>query len=261
MPIRRIALVLSMVLSAALQPIWAQSKGEVHVAAAADLQVVLPTLAAEYEKATGVKIVGSYGSSATLAQQMENGAPQDVFLSADFIHPEELIAARLAHGLNSPNAPTEYARGILVLWARKDSPLQPLTVDSLKSSKLEKVAIANPLHAPYGLAAQRAIERLGLTAALAPKLAVAENVAQSAQFAESGNAQAGFISLTLASSPHLKEIGTYVRIPAVYPEIHQTSVILNSSKHPAEAEAFLRWLVSKPVQARLSSFGLDPVQQ
>jgi molybdate transport system substrate-binding protein len=260
MPIRRCALVLPMVLAATLQPALAQSKGEVHVAAAADLQVVLPTLAAEYEKTTGVKIVGSYGSSATLAQQIQNGAPQDVFLSADFVHPEQLIAAKLAHGLDRPNSPTEYARGVLVLWARKDSPVQPLTIDALKSDKLAKVAIANPLHAPYGLAAQQAIDKLGLTATLTPKLAVAENVAQSAQFAESGNAQAGFISLTLASSPRLKEIGTFVRVPTVYPEIHQTGVILDSSKHPAEAEAFLRWLTSKPVQARLSTFGLDPAQ-
>ncbi len=138
--------------------------------------------------------------------------------------------------------------------------VQPLTIDALKSDKLAKVAIANPLHAPYGLAAQQAIDKLGLTATLTPKLAVAENVAQSAQFAESGNAQAGFISLTLASSPRLKEIGTFVRVPTVYPEIHQTGVILDSSKHPAEAEAFLRWLTSKPVQARLSTFGLDPAQ-
>jgi molybdate transport system substrate-binding protein len=117
MPIRRCALVLPMVLAATLQPALAQSKGEVHVAAAADLQVVLPTLAAEYEKTTGVKIVGSYGSSATLAQQIQNGAPQDVFLSADFVHPEQLIAAKLAHGLDRPNSPTEYARGVLVLCA------------------------------------------------------------------------------------------------------------------------------------------------
>lgn len=234
--------------------------GIIHVAAAADLQVVLPTLAADYEKATGIKVTGTYGSSTTLAQQIQNGAPQDVFLSAAFVQAEQLVALNLAHGLDRPNTPTEYARGILVLWARNDSPLQPLTIDSLKSPKLLKVAIANPLHAPYGLAAKRAIESLGMAAVLGDKLAVAESVSQAAQFVESGNAQAGFIPLSFAVSKHFRETGTYVRVPEIYPEIHQFGVVVNSSKHAFAAEAFLRWLVSAPVQSRLVSFGLEPVR-
>jgi molybdate transport system substrate-binding protein len=237
--------------------VHAQSPKELHVAAASDLQPVMPTLAAEYEKATGVKIIASFGSSATLAQQITNGDPQDVFLSADYVHPEQLVAANLT---TNP-VPVPYAHGVLVLWARKDSPAQPITLDSLTSPKVQKIAIANGLHAPYGLAADKALESLGLTAKVSSKLVVAENIGQTAQFAESGNAQVGLISQTIASSPHFREIGTYVLFPPhSYPEIRQCGVVLKASKHQDEAQKFLDWLTSKPVQANLTKFGLDPVQ-
>ncbi len=117
---------------------------QLRIAAAADLQVVMPTLVAAYEHATGAHLIVSFGSSATLAQQIENGAPQDVFLSADYSYPEQVIAA----GLGDEKEPTAYARGVLVLWARKDSPLQPLTNNTLYDPRLTKLAIANPDHAP-----------------------------------------------------------------------------------------------------------------
>ncbi len=230
---------------------------ELHIAAAADLQPVLPTLAAEYQRQTGVKIVPSFGSSATLTQQLENGDPQDVFLSADYMHPEQLVAA----GLTDSNAPTPYARGVLVLWARKDSPAQPLTLQSLTSPKVTKIAIANPMHAPYGFAATRALASLGLTDKTAAKLVVAENIAQTAQFAESGNAQVGLLSLTIASSPHFRDLGSFVRVPPnSYPGIRQCAVILKASKNQAAAHAFLQWLTSPTVQQNLTKFGLDPAQ-
>jgi molybdate transport system substrate-binding protein len=230
---------------------------EVRVAAAADLQPVLPTLAAKYAAETGVKIVASFGSSATLTQQIENGAPVDLFLSADFAHPQELVAA----GLTVEAAPVPYARGVLVLWARKDSVAQPLTLRALTSAAVTKIAIANPLHAPYGLAAAKALESLKLTEATKAKLVVAENIGQTAQFAESGNAQVGLISLTIASSPHYKELGSFVKIPAgSYPPIRQCGVVLKSAKNQAGAEAFLTWLTSAAVQADLPKFGLDAAQ-
>jgi molybdate transport system substrate-binding protein len=230
---------------------------QLHIAAASDLQPVLPTLAAEYQRQTGVKIVLSFGSSANLTQQLENGDPQDIFLSADYVHPEELVAA----GLTDSNAPTPYGRGVLVLWARKDSPAQPLTLESLSSPRVSRIAVANPLHAPYGLAATRALASLGLTEKIAAKLVTAEDIAQTAQFAESGNAQAGIISLTLASSPHFREIGSFVRFPPnSYPAVRQCAVILKGSKNQAAAHAFLQWLTSPQVQQNLTKFGLDPAQ-
>jgi molybdate transport system substrate-binding protein len=228
-----------------------------QIACAADLQPVMPTLAAAYERATGVHLVTAFGSSATLAQQLANGAPQDVFLSADTVHPQQLIDSGFALG----PAPTPYAHGVLVLWALKTSPLQPISLDTLKDSRLTHLAIANPAHAPYGLAAQQALQHLGLYSQLQPKLAVAENIAQTAQFAESGNAQVGLISLTIASSEHFRSIGTFVRIPAdAYQPIQQSGVILKSSKQPALAKAFLDWLTSPRIQQQLESFGLDPAK-
>jgi molybdate transport system substrate-binding protein len=239
--------------------IHAQAPKELHIAAASDLQPVLPTLAAAYEHATGIKVIASFGSSATLTQQLLNGDPQDVFLSADFVHPEQLIAADLATGLKDDRAPTLYARGVLVLWARNDSPAQPLTLNVLTSSKVTKIAIANGLHAPYGFAATRALENLHLADLVANKLVIAENIAQTAQFAESGNAQVGIISLTIASSPHFRALGSFVRIPPEsYPQIRQCAVILKASKNPSEAHDFLRWLTSDAIQKSLTKFGLDP---
>ena len=233
----------------------AQSPNELHIAAASDLQPVLPTLAAQYEQATGVKIIPSFGSSATLAQQITNGDPQDLFLSADYVHPEQLVAAELT----TAHAPTPYARGVLVLWARKDSPAQPLTLNVLSSPKVQKIAVANSQHAPYGFAAEKALASLRLTNTVSAKLVVAENIAQTAQFAESGNAQVGIISLTLASSPHFRELGTFVRFPPhSYPPIRQCAVILKSSKNQQEAQKFLDWLTSSKIQESLTKFGLDP---
>jgi molybdate transport system substrate-binding protein len=239
-----------------LFPPVARAQKQLQVACAADLQPVMPTLAAAYEHATGVHLVTAFGSSATLAQQLANGAPQDVFLSADTVHPQQLINSGIALG----PAPTPYARGVLVLWARNDSPLRPVSLDTLKDSRLTRLAIANPAHAPYGLAAQQALQHLGLYAQLQPKLAIAENIAQTAQFAESGNAQAGLISLTIASSEHFRSIGSFVRIPTdAYPPIRQAGVILKSSHHQKLAQDFLNWLTSPAIQRQLKSFGLDPV--
>jgi molybdate transport system substrate-binding protein len=235
----------------------AQSPKELHIAAAADLQPVLPTLAAQYEQATGVKIIPSFGSSATLAQQIINGDPQDLFLSADYVRPEQLVAANLT----TTHAPVPYARGVLVLWARKDSPAQPLTLNVLTSPKVQKIAVANSQHAPYGFAAEKALASLHLTDKVASKLVVAENIGQTAQFAESGNAQVGIISQTIASSPHFRELGTFVLFPLhSYPDIRQCAVVLKSSKNQEEAKKFLDWLTSKPIQESLTKFGLEPAQ-
>jgi molybdate transport system substrate-binding protein len=247
LPILLLAVLLAPGLSAQVQ---------LQLACAADLQPVMPAIAGEYERATGVHLVTSFGSSATLTQQLANGAPQDVFLSADTAHPQMLVASGVAFG-----PPTPYAHGVLVLWARTDSPLQPLSLNTLKSPKLTRLALANPAHAPYGLAAQQALEHMGLYASLQPKLAIAENIAQTAQFAESGNAQAGLISLTIASSEHFRAIGSFVRIPAGdYAPLQQAAVVLKSSSHPQLARDFLAWLTSASTQQRLKSFGLEPVK-
>ena len=248
--------VLAVVLPALLLPFLAIDAGAqeakvLHVAAAADLQPVLPTLAAEYERQTGVKIVASFGSSATLTQQITNGDPQDVFLSADTVHPRQLVTAGLASGLAT------YARGMLVLWARSDSPAQPLTMASLMSDKVTKIAVANDLHAPYGLAATSALKALGFYDKVKPKLVVGENIGQTAQFALTGNAQVGLISLTIANSKAYRDAGSFVMVPKVYPEIQQSGVVIAASKQQAAGKSFLAWLTSAAIQKQLPGFGLE----
>jgi len=235
----------------------AQAAGrEVHVLAAADLQPVLPALADAFEHATGIKLMVSYGSSATLATQILNGDPADLFLAADYSFPESIVAASLADS----TAPIPYARGTLVLWARKDSPMQPLTQNTLRDPRIRSLAVADELHAPYGRAAMAALTWMKLYDQLKPHVVVAENIAQAAQFVESGNAQLGLISLTLASSEHMKQVGSYVRMPSVYPEIRQCAVVMKRSGHRGDAHAFLDWLRSPAIQQNLPRYGLDPAR-
>lgn len=243
---------------AATVPCPAQAASrEIHVLAAADLQPVMPALAAEFEHTSGIKLVVSYGSSATLATQILNGDPADLFLAADESFPAKILAA----GLADSNQLVPYARGALVLWARKDSPLQPLSMDTLRQSKFASLAIANPEHAPYGRAAVAALTEMKLYDALKPKIVQAENIAQTAQFVESGNAQVGLISLTSASTGHMREVGSFVRVPREdYPEIKQCAVVMKKAPHRSDAIAFLNWLRSPAVQASLPKYGLDPAE-
>jgi molybdate transport system substrate-binding protein len=218
---------------------------------------VMPVLSQAYEHATGVKLVVSFGSSSTLATQILGGAPMDIFLGADFTYPEKVVAAGLADG----TAPTAYAKGTLVLWARKDSGLLPLSIERLTDPRVKTVAIANELHAPYGRAAAGALRKMKMYDAVAPHFVVGENITQTAQFVESGNAQLGLISLTAASSQHFKEIGTYVLVPtSQYPPILQYAVVMKNSDRKADAHAFLDWLLSSPVQGNLPNLGLGAVK-
>jgi molybdate transport system substrate-binding protein len=235
---------------------WGQ-KPPLRVAAAADLQPVMPVLARDYEHATGIKLVVSYGSSSTLATQLLDGAPMDLFFGADFVYPEKVVAA----GLAEESAPIAYAKGTLVLWTRKDSGLLPLNMERLTDPRVKTIAIANELHAPYGLAASQALHNMKLFDKLSPHFVVGENIAQTAQFVESGNAQLGLISLTTASTEHFRQIGTYVLVPtSQYSEIRQCAIILKSSDRKAEAKAFLDWVLSPTVQANLPKLGLGAVR-
>lgn len=224
---------------------------QLKIAAAADLQPVLPALLGQFEKQTGAKVDASYASSATLATQILNGAPFALFLAADLSFPQKVTAAGLS------GQPVPYARGTLVLWARNDSPLQPLTLETLRSPALKTVAVANAEHAPYGRAAKAAIDKMGLTETLKDKLVIAENIAQTAQYAESGNAQVGLLSLTSALTDRLSQEGKYVPVPQDdYPPLVQGAVVLKNSPDAGQAQKFLDFLLSPPVQKELAARGL-----
>ncbi len=223
------------------------------IAAAADLQPVLPALIEEFEHQSHKKVEASYASSATLAAQILNGAPFGLFLSADLSFPKKVVAAGLADGTE----PIAYARGTLVLWARNDSPVQPLSLDTLRSPALRTIAVANAEHAPYGRASKAALEKLGLATALKDRLVVAENIAQTAQYADSGNADAGLISLTSALTPRLSADGKYVVMPDdSYPPLLQGAVVIKQASGAEEAHEFLAFLLSPPIREQLAERGL-----
>lgn len=234
----------------------AQQHAPVRVAAAADLQPLLPRLLAEYEHQSGQHVEASFASSATLATQIENGAPFDVFLSADMALPERIVRDGFA-ALGAAAEP--YARGTLVLWTRNQSGVQALTMQTLASPAIHSIAIANPQHAPYGRAAMQALTSLGLLPAVQSKLRTAENIAQAAQFASTGNADVGLISLTSALT--LTTLGHYVDVPQnAYQPILQGAVPLKGGGNPKGAAAFLEYLRSPAVVQELQQGGLAPAR-
>jgi molybdate transport system substrate-binding protein len=233
-----------------------------RVAAAADLEPVLPPILEQFRRATGIRAEATYQASAMLTTQIMNGAPFDLFLSADLNYPKKLIDAGLADAAGSADSstPITYSKGTLVLWARKDSPMPPPSLDLLRNPALKRLAIANPDRAPYGRAALAALTSLKLYDALKPRLATAENIAQAAQFVDSGNADAGLISLTSALTPHMASSGAYFVIPRdLYPPIEQGAVIVSNTTQRAAAHKFLDFLLSPSIQAQLAKAGLTPV--
>jgi molybdate transport system substrate-binding protein len=242
-------------LFAATLPAQAKHPVTIHVAAAADLQPLMPLIAQGFEKETGIHVEISYGSSGNLATQIINGAPMDVFFSADYSYPERVVAANLT---DEPT-PTLYAKGKVVLWERKDGPFQPLGLDALTSPALQSVAITNPLLGPYGRAAVEAMRRMMIYDKVVPHFVLAENVAQAAQFAFTGNTQLAFISLTLAKSPEMMQRGNYVLMPTTqYTEMRQCAVVMRDSAHHAEGRKLLEYVLSGAIQSQLENFGLTP---
>lgn len=250
-------------------PVVLYAQGPLRVAAAADLEPVLPPILSEFEHSTGIHAEATYQASAMLTTEIQNGAPFDLFLSADLSYPKRLIEAGLADGARvaggmdvaHENAPITYAKGTLVLWERKDSHLPPPSLDLLRDPRLKRLAIANPDRAPYGRAAAAALSSLKLYDSLKPRIVTAENIAQAAQFVDSGNADAGLISLTSAMTSRLASSGTYFEIPRdLYPPIEQGAVIVSKTRQPSAARKLLDFLLSARVQAELAKNGLTPVK-
>lgn len=232
-----------------------------RVAAAADLEPVLPPILTQFKQATGIDVQATYQASAALTVQIQNGAPFDVFMSADLGYPKRLIDAGLAEGTAGAKTPTVYAKGTLVLWTRKDTHLPPPALDLLRSPQLKRLAIANPERAPYGRAAVAALTSLKLYDELKPKLVTAENIAQTAQFVDSGNADAGLISMTSALTPRLSGAGSYFVMPRdAYPPIEQGAVLITRSTQRDAAKKLLEFVLSAPVQEQLGKSGLTPAR-
>ncbi len=223
------------------------------VAAASDLQPALPAVAAQFEKETGGKVSLTFGSSGNFFAQIQNGAPFDLFLSADSEYPRRLERAGLADG----GGVVDYARGRIVLWTRRDSGIDlSRGLLGLTDSKVRRIAIANPEHAPYGRAAIAALRAEGVYDSVRGKFVMGENISQTAQFTASGSADVGLIALSLALTPPLKRSGHYVDIPdALYPPIDQAAVVLAASRQKALARRFVDSLRTPEVARMLQSYG------
>jgi molybdate transport system substrate-binding protein len=227
---------------------------EVRVAAAADLKFALDAVFAGTAVSTqGVRPAVTYGSSGSFYAQIENGAPFDLFLSADAEYPRRLAAKGLADG-----EPFLYAVGRIALWVPASSrlDLRTLGLRALLDPSIRKVAIANPRHAPYGRAAEAAMTSLGILDGVKEKLVLGENVAQAAQFVQSGAADAGVIALSLALAPQMRSAGRYVEIPPEsYPRLEQGGIVLKEAREPAAARALRDALLGSRGREILKEYG------
>ena len=213
---------------------------ELTVAAASDLQFALPELVKAYQEKTGKTVRLVFGSSGNFFAQIQNGAPFDLFFSADVDYPKRLEVA----GLTKEGSLYVYATGAIVLWEPEDRiDIESLGIKALTNPRVKHIAIANPAHAPYGRAAKAALENAGIWEAVKDKIVMGENVTQAAQFVQTDNAQVGIIALSLALSP--KMTGLRWTIPqSLYPRLEQACVILKSSRQSREAEEFVAFLKS-----------------
>src|SRR5580704_16383995 len=228
---------------------------EITVAAASDLQFAMQDVAARFEKETGKTAKLIYGSSGNFFQQIQNGAPFDMFFSANLDYPKKLEAA----GLIEPGSFFGYARGKIVIWVAQQSKLDLSSgMQALLDPSIKKIAVANPQHAPYGQAAVAAMQNDKIYEKVKDKFVLGENISQTASFVVSGGADVGIVALALALSPNMKDKGRYVEVPAgEYPPIEQACVILASSKNKETARQFLAFIKTPAIGDLLRSYGFD----
>jgi len=243
-----VAVALVLVLSAGLC-----AAQEITVAAAADLQFAMQEVGTRFQQESGKTVKLIYGSSGNFAQQLQNGAPFDMFFSANLDYPRQLEAA----GLTEPGTFRQYAIGKIVLWAPNDSKLDLSSgLKALLDPSIKKIAIANPQHAPYGKAAVAAMQKESIYDQVKDKFVLGENISQTASFVASGSADVGIIALSLALSPNMKDKGRYAEVPAGdYPAIEQACVIMRSSKNKDIAQQFLKFIQSPPIRALFTKYG------
>jgi molybdate transport system substrate-binding protein len=231
------------------------SAQEITVAAASDLQFAFQDVAARFQKETNHPVKLTFGSSGNFFSQIHNGAPFDVYFSADIDYPKRLEAA----GLAEPGTLYEYATGKIVLWAPSGSKVDVSKgLQALLDSNVSKIAIANPEHAPYGRAAVAAMKHENIYDKVSSKLVLGENISQTASLVASGGADLGIIALSLAVAPSAKSKGQYAEVPTdAYPAIEQAAVILKSSQNKDIARQFMAYIKTPAIQTILRGYGFS----
>ncbi len=223
---------------------------ELTVAAASDLQAAFSEIARQFEEKRDCKVRITFGSTGQFAQQIEHGAPFDVFAAANVAYVDKLAARQRI----IPGTTRVYARGRIVLAVSKSTGVAATRLDDLAGSGIRHVAIANPAHAPYGLAAKQALERAGLWEQVQPKLVMGENVRQTLQFVETGNADAGIVALSVADVPGI----SFTAIDAaLHDPIDQAIAVVADTKNEPLAREFITLVTGADGRAILEKFGFE----
>lgn len=239
----------------AIGPVLAARAETVTIAAAADLTFCIEELNQSYQQShpdTELKL--STGSSGNFSAQIQNGAPFDVFLSADIQYPKTLASG----GFVDRSTLTVYAVGRIVLWTTKpDTVNLDQGINVLRDrAAVKKLAIANPEHAPYGRAAKAILENSGIWAEVQDRIVQGENIAQTAQFVQTGNVDAGFVALSLLLSPNLPRIGRYIEMdPKLYPKLEQAMVLTTAGSKRPVARAYFQFLQSPAARKIFDQYG------
>ena len=221
---------------------------EITVAAAADLTDAFKELGREFEAANKIKVVFVFGSTGLLTRQIENGAPMDLFAAANVGYIDQLAQKNLI----IPDTKQIYGRGRITLWTTADSPLKIEKVADLTRPEVKRIAIANPDHAPYGLAAQQAFQHAGIWDAVKPKLVYGDNIRQTLQYAETGNVDVSIVALSLSQQSK----GRWVLVPEqLHEPIDQALAVIKTTRNEAAARAFAKFVTGPRGKEILGKYG------
>lgn len=248
MGMRSIFLVVMALIGFAAVPASAE---KITIAAAADLKFAMDEIVAGFKRIQpDGEVDVTYGSSGKFQTQIQQGAPFDLFFSADIAFPRELVRQGLA-----ASGVKQYAVGRIVLWSNSMDATK-MTLAGLADAKIQKIAIANPKHAPYGKRAEEVLRSAGLWEKLQSKLVYGENIAQAAQYVQSGNAQVGIIALSLAVNPELAKMGGYYIIPDnLHNPLEQGYIITQRGANKPLAKKFAGYMDSKHARSILTKYG------
>ena len=226
---------------------------EVNVAVAANFTAPMKVIAVQFEKATGHKVLASYGATGKFYAQIQNGAPFEILLAAD----DETPAKLDKENATAPNARFTYAIGKLVLWSPQAGVVDARG-DVLKTGKFDHISVANPKLAPYGLAAVETLQKLNLLTALTPKFVTGENIGQTYQFVASGAAPLGFVAMSQVYEDNKLKAGSAWVVPSnLYSPIRQDAVVLTKGANKPAVTAFITYLKGDAAKAVIRSYGYD----
>ena len=220
------------------------------MAAAADLSPAFEEIGKLFQDKYKIKIIYTFGSTGMLAQQIENGAPVDIFAAANVSYVEQIESK----GLIIPGSKAIYARGRITIWVPKESTIKIETVKDLTHEDVKRIAIANPDHAPYGTAAREAFESAGIWSVVQPKLVYAENIRQTLQYAQTGNVEAAIVALSLSKQSD----GRWTLIPEeLHKPLNQALAIIKGTKNEVPARQFSEFVRGPEGRAVLSKYGFE----